>query len=823
MWDGRGHAFRTHYDALGRPCERFVTGIDPQHLAGEILHEKTEYGEGRPGDTRLNLRTRVFRQHDGAGVVTHLGLNPSTGQEEAYDFKGNLLRSSRQLTVEYRTRPDWSAGPPLEPPAPASTTFDALNRPVTETAPDGSVTRLVYSMANLLQRVEVNLRGEQVDDQPAWTPIVTKIDYNARGQPVSVTYGNGASTTYSYAPETFRLSRLTTTRPAGANGSAPRPLFRNPAVVQDLRYTTDPVSNITRIVDKALAVIFYRNQQIEPVTDYVCDASYRLISATGREQVAQSVFDVPPAGRGRRDYPFRGRRAQPDDPAAVRRYTETYDYDPADNIRQLAHVGGWTRSFTYLAPSLIEPGKTSNRLTRTTVKNSPETYSYADAQGRDMNGCVTAVNAMGMAWDFEDRLQSVDLGGGGRAHYAYDVAGQRVRKVIERHAGARQKERIYLGDFEIYREYDGNGHAIRRERQTLHISDRKQRVALVETRTVDVAGHDPAPQQLVRYQFGNHLGSTCFELDDQARLISFEEYTPFGSTCFQAVRSHTETPKRYRYTGKERDNESGLYYYGARYYMPWLGRWASCDPLGIVDGTNMYAYALNAPVRLLDLSGEQTTQWQALEPLGEPQPQSDPTRDPFYDPETGKRWASIWERDPTGRLDPHYIWSFREADPLVVELTPSGGLLPEPAKPEDPMTLAWRTVTQNMAKIEPFYSKAYSILIGGAFAAPFGWTAVLHAIAMELAPEKARVPLMVLSVLPGRGFIPKANDPDLLVGAYNAGRALLRKLGATAWYTPHHAVQNALSPVSTGSGITIILPKYLHELTEFFLPQAVWT
>ena len=70
------------------------------------------------------------------------------------------------------------------------------------------------------------------------------------------------------------------------------------------------------------------------------------------------------------------------------------------------------------------------------------------------------------------------------------------------------------------------------------------------------------------------------ELDDKAKIISYEEYTPYGSTSYQAVRSQTETPKRYRYTGKERDEESGLYYHGARYYAPWFGRWMSVSPTG---------------------------------------------------------------------------------------------------------------------------------------------------------------------------------------------------------------------------------------------------
>ena len=87
-------------------------------------------------------------------------------------------------------------------------------------------------------------------------------------------------------------------------------------------------------------------------------------------------------------------------------------------------------------------------------------------------------------------------------------------------------------------------------------------------------------------------------------MISYEEYYPYGSTSYRAVRSQTETPKRYRYTGKERDEESGLYYYGARYYAPWLGRWVSCDPVFRADKSNLYAYVGNDPIGYNDPTGE---------------------------------------------------------------------------------------------------------------------------------------------------------------------------------------------------------------------------
>jgi RHS repeat-associated protein len=110
---------------------------------------------------------------------------------------------------------------------------------------------------------------------------------------------------------------------------------------------------------------------------------------------------------------------------------------------------------------------------------------------------------------------------------------------------------------------------------------------------------------LIRYQYGNHLGSAALELDENAAVISYEEYFPYGATSYQATRNSTDTPKRYRYTGKERDEENDLSYHGARYYAPWLGRWTAVDPGGLVDGHNLYRYARNNPVGFNDSNGMQ--------------------------------------------------------------------------------------------------------------------------------------------------------------------------------------------------------------------------
>lgn len=565
-WDSRDHRFHTTYDALRRPTESFLR----EGTAAEVMIGRTVYGETRPNPEVKNQRGKVVQGFDQAGVVT----------TEEYDFKGNLLTSQRQLTRDYKATLNWSANPNLETETfTGHTTYDALNRPISATSPDGSVYRPTFNEANLLEKVDVHLRGAQTT-----TPFVTDIDYDAKGQRMLIEYGNRVRTTYTYDLFTFRLTNLITTRTTDNRQ------------LQNLSYTYDPAGNITHIQDDAQQTIYFNNQVVEPHNDYLYDAIYRLIHAEGREHIGQATqpyttWDDTP----------RMNKPLPNDGQAMRRYTEQYEYDPVGNFLQFIHQaatnGNWRRAYIYSEPSLIEPNKENNRLTSTTVGNTnpvTETYPY-DAHGN----MLSMPHLPKMEWDFKDELRTIDLGGGGTAYYVYDASGQRVRKVVEKNQGTLIEERIYLGGFEVYRKRQ-NGVLVL-ERETLHVMDDKQRIALVETRT---HGDDGSPAQLIRYQFSNHLGSASLELDEQAQIISYEEYYPYGSTSYQAVRSGVEVSvKRYRYTGMERDEESGLNYHGVRYYAPWLGRWMNCDPIGVNVGLNLYAYCYGNPVNKTDRGG----------------------------------------------------------------------------------------------------------------------------------------------------------------------------------------------------------------------------
>jgi RHS repeat-associated protein len=614
-WDALGRAFHTLHDPLQRPTHLYVSvGGAPQ-----VLLERLVYGEGLAD---RNLGGRLFRRYDGAGVAVH----------ERHDFKGNLLLSARQLAREVRLAVDWSDLAPLTAAADldaaaapqllpaeryqAATRYDALDRPIQTVTPHRagmrpSVLQPVYNEAALLERLDVWLR-------PAATPAgllapatadlhaVTDVDYNARGQRTRLALGNGTVTTHDYDPQTFRLARLATLRP-DTFAAGQRQL-------QDLAYTYDPAGNVTRLRDAAdlQNVVYFRNRRVDPSSDYTYDALYRLVRATGREHLGQSGGALAAPRQVTHDDSFRAGLLHPGDGNAVGRYSESYAYDAAGNLLAMTHQvasGAWTRRYRYAEPSRIDDAETGDRLSATSLPGDPEAGPYTGLYEHDAHGSMTRMpHLAALAWDPQDRLRStrrqvVVAGEAETTFYAYDAEGQRLRKVTDRPAGTHRTERLYLGPLEIYRELDA-GEAVTLERETLRLLLGADRVALIETRT---AGTDAGLAQSVRFQYSNHLGSAALELDGDAAVVSYEEYFPFGATAYRAVRGLLETPKRYRYTGKERDEESDLYYHGARYYAPWLGRWTAADPIGISDSTSLYGYSRNNPVVLSDPQGTQPT------------------------------------------------------------------------------------------------------------------------------------------------------------------------------------------------------------------------
>ncbi|MDY0393069.1 MAG: RHS repeat-associated core domain-containing protein, partial [Candidatus Bipolaricaulis sp.] len=261
---------------------------------------------------------------------------------------------------------------------------------------------------------------------------------------------------------------------------------------------------------------------------------------------------------------------------AMQNYEQQFTYDELGNILQMKSVGQWTRDYFY--------NTNDNKLLGHT--NGATEYTY------DNHGNITAMpHLTQMDWDFKNQLHGA-TNGTFISYYVYDAAGNRVRKVVVK--GNITEERYYLGNYEVFRKT--NNGTLEIERSTVFVSDDKKKIAQID---------DDGTTETIRYQYDNHLGSASLELDQNAAIISYEEYHPFGTTSYRSGRTETEVSlKRYKYVGKEWDEETGLYNYGFRMYAAWLGRFVSVDPMAHERSwLNPYNYCQNNPINRTDPMG----------------------------------------------------------------------------------------------------------------------------------------------------------------------------------------------------------------------------
>lgn len=571
-WKNNGIRRRIAFDELQRPYQEWISTSN----AEELLTRWSIFGENLNIGEESNLIGQQLLQLDQSGLT----------KTDSYDFKGNPISSYQFLAKEFKTMIDWSkystknteellseSLPELEIEAFYSTSsYDAMNRLTESNNPDNTIIRPSYNKANLLNTLKARIKGGDI-----WTEFVTGVEYNEKAQRINVFLGNGTKTKYVYDSLNSRLTRLVTTRKI-ENQIDTHPL-------QDLHYFYDPVGNIAEIRNEAQQSIFFQNEQVEASNKYLYDSLYRLKFAKGRELAGlfqESHFDIP---------------IQPihntNDSNAIRTYVQIFDYDELGNILEIKHQASganWKRFYHY--------NEDCNQLKETSrfdgVKQSSSTEKYF----HDEHGNMTQMpHLKDIHWNHNDQIKQVDLGGGGFAYYIYNSSGHRVRKVIERVNGLVQ-ETLYLGVNEVYREKKADILLV--ERETLNISDGNALIAQIDTNTINIK-QTISGTFIQRYQYTNNLGSSTLELNENAEIISYEEYHPLGTSSYRAgIKDSEISLKRYRYSGKECDNETGLYFYGARNLIPWLGRWSSSDPAGFVDGLNVYAFVGNNPIKYVD-------------------------------------------------------------------------------------------------------------------------------------------------------------------------------------------------------------------------------
>jgi insecticidal toxin complex protein TccC len=548
-WAGvDGPQRRTAYDDQRRP-----TAVYERNAAAEAERcvERLAYAGADAEAAAHNRCGRLIRHDDPAGTLSWTD----------YGLTGMPLAQTRRFLATLES-PDWPDALPardalLEPAGYLTAwTYDALGAGLTHTDAAGHRRTTTYTVAGQVRAVWLALASGPVQ------PVLTDMDYTAAGQLATQTAGNGVITVNRYDPANDRLHQAT--------------VRRGQALLQDQRYAYDPVGNITAIADAAAPVRYHRNRRIAAVNTYAYDSLGQLVEASGSES-AQAHAGQPglPVWQ-----PLPGTPLLP--------YRQRYVYDAGGNLTQLQHTGqrAYTLSYTVAA--------TSNRALPWQAGDPPPDWDT----GFDAHGNLQRLSPGGaaLAWNARHQLRQVTpLARADEEDdtevYVYDGGGQRVRKVGTVQAGGRTQHREvrYLPGLELR-------------------TDRTQAWMVIEAAGVRVLQWTqgrPAdiPNDQARYALSDHLGSRTQELDHTGALLSAETYYPFGGTAAWAGRNEIEVRyKTQRYSGKERD-ASGLYYYGFRYYAPWVQRWLNADPAGDVDGLNRYGFVRNSPVSMRDATG----------------------------------------------------------------------------------------------------------------------------------------------------------------------------------------------------------------------------
>src|SRR6185437_2298165 len=262
-------------------------------------------------------------------------------------------------------------------------------------------------------------------------------------------------------------------------------------------------------------------------------------------------------------------------------FNETFAYDGVNRLTGVVDNGGWSRYFAYdqysnmwlcgwpgIAPNGSAPVANYCSQTPSGIFNTANrigTGSY-DAAGNQLT-----VAGSNLTYDAENRITKALQPGIGYVDYGYDGNGRRVFK-----SNSYGSRTIYV--------YDAEG-------------------KLVVEYSLGVGSVSPCQ---TCYLSLDHLGSTRLVTDQAGNTVSRHDYTPFGEEIQANSGGRdgtfgTQDFVNQKFTGKERDQETGLDYFGARYYGSALGRFTSVDPGNASSSAldpqswNMYAYARNNP------------------------------------------------------------------------------------------------------------------------------------------------------------------------------------------------------------------------------------
>ncbi|WP_099074597.1 RHS repeat-associated core domain-containing protein [Proteus alimentorum] len=563
----------TTYEYSAQSVERYLEQVKEGKL-GDLdtrVIQKLKWGRGN-GDELIGINQvgRCIEYYDTAGKKT----------ADSFSLLGAVLSETQQL--HYGDFIDWSSEYEINELKQAEKfttqyTYDATGAVLAETDAKGHQRRLAYDIAGFVKQSWLTLKGQSEQ------AILRSLTYSAAGQKLREAHGNGLVTTYKYEPETQRLLHVKTQRPQGHALGA--------KIMQDLRYEYDPVGNIICLKNDAEATRYWRNQKVVPENRYIYDSLYQLISATGRESANQKT----PASIQSQTITTLVKDAQ-----SYTNYTRLYAYDRGGNLTQIRHNSPIAQqSFTQ---DICVSNKTNRALLESQCSDPKQVDSYFDESGN----LTQLLNGDAIIWDSRNHLNAtkeiMETGHLSEGEtYQYNSASQRVMKIRGRKAAGGDLETVtthYLPNIEVW---EVNENPVTEKYAVVQINAGTS--AKVRALCWEMGTPKGIENNSLRYSYDDGVGNSGLETDGQGQLVSYEEYYPYGGAAIWSSENALEADyKTIRYSGKEKD-ATGLYYYGYRYYQPWIGRWLSADPAGTVDGLNLYRMVRNNPVTLQDPDG----------------------------------------------------------------------------------------------------------------------------------------------------------------------------------------------------------------------------
>jgi len=275
---------------------------------------------------------------------------------------------------------------------------------------------------------------------------------------------------------------------------------------------------------------------------------------------------------------------------------ETYSYDAGDNL--LTKVQYDQRPAPAVTKNTWYRYNTGNELTKMSTAGVDTNMTYDD-WGRLITKAQGAYTATYL-WRYGGKLKGVttNFPGETTTQYLFDGLGKRRHKIVQPDPGnsATWVDTAYRWDagWNILGEYDQGSDAS----TWFDLGARNKTLVHAGMMTLaEIDGANPSTGT-TRYYAHDDLGSARALYSSAKAELGTTEYNPYGDTY-----ASSGTQPAYSFTGKPYDASIGMYYFPFRYYSPEMDRWASRDPLGMVDGPNLYGYVRGACINRMDPSG----------------------------------------------------------------------------------------------------------------------------------------------------------------------------------------------------------------------------